>query len=143
MRVRDLFENTEPHWVSEIFALDDGERRDFTIDGAELSVAALGLNLPDEDRPIGLRGLEVPEAARGTGIGARIYRALVAGSEAHGRPLELDAYPYEERAKNGGRAPEAAVRKLVSYLEGFGFRTLRPEPSFTSPVAMVYRPAKK
>jgi GNAT superfamily N-acetyltransferase len=135
-----LTESSEPSWVSEVFAMEDGERRDFNIDGAELNVAASGINLSDDEHPIGLRGLEVPEDARGSGLGSLIYRALVAGADRYGRPLELDAYPYEERAANGGRAPAEKVQALVSYLERFGFRPLRASPNLNYPVAMVYRP---
>jgi hypothetical protein len=133
--------SAEPAWITQIFSMPEMARETFVINGAELDVAIMGLNIPDEEHPVGLRGLETPEALRGQGVASGIYRALIAGADRYGRPLELDAYPYEMRKLNAdGKATPEQVLALVNYLRRMGFTTLLPSPNLTRPVAMVYRP---
>jgi GNAT superfamily N-acetyltransferase len=125
-------------WLARVFALPDGARESFVIDGATLDVAILGLNLPDRERPVGLRHLHVPPDLRGHGRARTILLALIAGAEAHGRPLEADLYPYELRTPDGP-APRESVRALVQAYERLGFVILRPA-TYGAPVPMAYRP---
>ncbi len=126
------------NWVARVFALPDGARESFVCDEATLDVAILGLNLPDRDRPVGLRHLHVPSELRGQGRARAILTALIAGAEVHGRPLEADLYPYELRTP-AGPAPREAVQALVQAYERLGFEILRPT-TYGAPVPVAYRP---
>ncbi len=125
-------------WIDRVFALPDGARETYTIEGATLDVAILGLNLPDDDHPVGLRHLWVPPAQRGQGRGRAILQALIAGADRYGRPLEADLYPYEMRT-GSEPATTAAVEALAQAYVRMGFTILRAS-RWTMPVPVAYRP---